>query len=88
MHGTLPRGVRVSKAPRPTSRPRNSDPQPIVFRDIAKLAFPYKTIEALGHLTKAGRSTIKDWLNGSHQPPGWVMALVFAEVMRRIGQRP
>lgn len=55
-----------------------------MFRDIAVLAYPLKTIAALGHVTGCSRSAIKYWLAGEHEPPGWVFAIVFAEIMRRL----
>jgi len=58
-----------------------------VFRDLAKLAYPRKTIAALGHVTGAGRTTIKDWLRGKHRSPDWVLALVTAEIMRRLATK-
>lgn len=93
MHGTMPAIPRQSNPRRPRSRPKNSDPQPLAFGDLARFAYPFKTIEALGALTdqttghRAGRSTIKDWLNGSHYPPSPVFAAVVAEIMRRLAVR-
>lgn len=84
MHGMLPSaGVRSNRR-RPKSRAQNSEPLPIVFRDIASLAFPFKTTAALGHLTGRSRSTIQTWLSGEHEPPASVFALVFGEIMRRM----
>lgn len=85
MHGTLQAAELRSNRRRPTSRPKYSDPQPVAFADLARFVFPIKTIEALGHITGAGRSTIKDWLNGKHAPDGMVLALVTAELMRQVG---
>ena len=87
MHGSIPIARLRSNPPRPTSRPKFIDPQPVAFGDLARFAYPLKTIEALGHITGAGRSTIKDWLNGSHSPPHWALAIVLAEVMRRLATR-
>lgn len=84
MHGTLPLGRARSNRRGPKSRARNIDPQPIVFRDVARLAFPHKTTAALGHVTGCARSTIQTWLAGEHEPPARVMAIVFAEIMRRL----
>jgi hypothetical protein len=63
-----------------------------VFRDLAKLAYPFKTVAALGDVTAragepAGRTTIKDWLRGKHAPPHWVLAIVTSEIMRRLSSR-
>jgi hypothetical protein len=85
MHGTLQAIPRPSNKRRPTSRPKYSKPLPVAFGDLARFVFPIKTIEALGHITGAGRSTIKDWLNGKHAPDGTVLALVTAELMRQVG---
>jgi hypothetical protein len=75
---------RQSNRRRPKSRTQKTDPLPIVFRDVAALAFPIKTTAALGHLTGCSRSTIHTWLAGEHEPPAYVLALVFAEIMRRL----
>lgn len=85
MHGTIAEIRRQSNRRRPTSRPKNIDIQPVAFGDLARFVFPIKTIEALGHVTGAGRSTIKDWLRGKHAPDGTVLALVTAELMRQVG---
>ncbi len=84
MHGTLQETFPQSKRRRPKSRTRKIDPQPIVFRDLARLAFPLKPTAALGHLTGCSRSTINTWLSGEHEPPAYVLAIVIAEVMRRL----
>ncbi len=83
MHGSLGEIARKSNLSGSTSWPQKTTTQPIVFRDLAKLAFPHKTIEALGHITGASRSTIKYWLNGKHGPDADVLAIVMAEIMRR-----
>lgn len=88
MHGNLhpsPRGR--SNRRRPTSGPKNIPIPPIAFGDLARFAFPVKTIEALGAVTGAGRTTIKTWLNGSHQPPFSVLAIVMGEIMRRLARQ-
>lgn len=83
MHGVFgPVGPR-SNSRGSTSWPKKNDPPRIVFRDLAKFAFPFKTLEALGHVTGASRSTIKYWLNGKHEPDAGVLAIVMAEIMRR-----
>lgn len=63
-----------------------------MFRDVAKLAYPLKTIEALGAAIEksgrsASRSSIKYWLKDEHGPPAWVLAIVFAEIMRGLATR-
>jgi hypothetical protein len=58
-----------------------------VFRDVALLAFPRKPAAALGHLTGASRSTIYTWLSGEHEPPAHVLAIVLAELMKRLAGR-
>ncbi len=73
-----------SNARRPKSRAQNIQPQPLVFRDIARLAYPFKTTAALGHVTGCARSTIQTWLSGEHEPPAYVLAIVMAEIMRRL----
>lgn len=86
MHGTLPSGSARSNRKRPTSWTKKTDPQPLVFRDVAEFAYPIKTVAALGHVTGKSRSTIMYWLAGSHEPPGWVLAIVMSEIMRRLSQ--
>lgn len=76
--------VQPSNSQRPRSWPQKIEPQPIVFRDVARLAYPHKTIAALGHVTGRSRSTIKYWLSGEHEAPAWVLAMVMAEIMRRL----
>lgn len=77
---------RQANSARPISWPQNirADEPRISFRDLAKLAFPIKTIEALGALTGASRSSIKYWLAGTHEPPASVLAIVVGEIMRRL----
>lgn len=84
MHGTNSTILARSNKIRSGSWPKKSDPPPIAFRDIARFAYPIKTIEALGHVTGAGRSTVKAWLNGTHQPPASALAICTAEIMRRL----
>lgn len=84
MHGTLQAIPRLSKKRGPKSRTRIPEAQPLVFRDLARLAFPLKPTAALGHLTGCSRSTIQTWLSGEHEPPAYVLAIVIAEVMRRL----
>lgn len=79
MHGTLPSNRRS-----PKSRTQKIEPQAVVFRDLVRVAFPRKPVAALGHLCGASRSTIHCWLNGEHHPPDTVLALVLAEIMRRL----
>lgn len=84
MHGMLSTAKLRSNRRRPTSRTENIQAQQIVFRTVATLAFPVKTVAALGHLTGASRSTIHTWLSGEHEPPAYVLAIVMAEIMRRL----
>ncbi len=84
MHGNLPAGIRGSNRKRPRSRTQNIDPQPIVFRSLVLLAFPIKPVAALGALTGCSRSTIHTWLSGEHEPPAYVLAIVFGELMKRL----
>ncbi len=84
MHGIISTAKLRSNKRRPKSRTQNIQPQQIVFRTVAVLAFPIKTVAALGHLTGASRSTIHTWLAGEHEPPAYVLAIVMAEIMRRL----
>lgn len=84
MHGTNSTILARSNKIGPRSRTQKIEPQPLVFRTLAVLAFPVKTVAALGHLTGCSRSTIHTWLSGEHEPPARVMAIVFAEIMRRL----
>lgn len=76
---------RGSNSARPISWPKDLRPQEqrISFRDLAKFAFPFKTIEALGDLTGASRSAIKYWLSGDHEPPAYALGVILSEIMRR-----
>lgn len=87
MHGTLQAAELRSNRRRPTSRTQKIDPQQIVFRQVAVLAFPIKTVAALGHLTGCSRSTIHTWLSGEHEPPAYVLAIVMGEIMRHLAGR-
>lgn len=84
MHGTFQAIARQSNRRCPTSRTQKTEPLPLVFRDVAVLAFPIKTTAALGHLTGSSRSTIHTWLSGEHEPPAYVLAIVIGEIMRRL----
>ena len=84
MHGFQSTAKAQSNRRRPTSGPKKIDPQPIEFGQLARFAYPVKTLESLGAVTGAGRTTIKTWLNGSHQPPFSVLAHCTAEIMRRL----
>ena len=86
MYGTLQTLPRPSNRKRPRSRTQKTEPQGIVFRHVAELAFPIKPVAALGHLTGASRSTIHTWLSGEHEPPAYVLAIVFAEIMRQLAR--
>lgn len=84
MHGVLPAAGLRSNKRRPISGPQKTTLLPMAFGDIARFAFPIKTLEMLGCVTGAGRSTIKRWLNGECEPPAYVLALCTAEIMRRL----
>ena len=84
MHGTIKQIARQSNPRGPRTRTKKTDPQPIVFGDVARLAYPVKTLEALGFATGCSRSAIATYLNGSREAPAWVLAIVFAELMRQL----
>lgn len=84
MHGTKSTSELRSNKARPASWPKKTTIPAVAFGDLARFAFPVKTIEALGHVTGAGRSTIKCWLNGTHEPPSKALAACTAEIMRRL----
>lgn len=84
MHGTNSTILARSNRVRATSGPKKTDPPALAFGDLARFAYPVKTIEALGHVTGAGRTTIKTWLRGTHNPPFAVLAHCTAEIMRRL----
>ena len=84
MHGTLQRGELRSNKRRPVSGPQKIPLLPLAFGQLARFAYPVKTLAALGHVSGAGRTTIKNWLNGTHEPPAFVLALCTAEIMRRL----
>lgn len=84
MHGVLPAAGLRSNRRRPTSGPQKIQPLPLAFGDVARFAFPIKTLEMLGSITGAGRSTVKRWLNGECEPPAYVLAICTAELMRRL----
>lgn len=84
MHGTKSTAALRSMRARPGSWPKKSDPLPLGFGDLARFAFPVKTIAALGAKTGAGRSTVKAWLNGTHHPPFEVLAICHAEINLRL----
>lgn len=87
MHGILREQIPKSKKARLRSWPKKTPVPPIDFGALARFAYPVKTLESLGAATGAPRSTIKTWLNGSHGVPGWVLAVVTAEIMRQVGRR-
>lgn len=87
MHGTNSTLLARSNRVRPGSWPKKTEPLPLGFGDLARFAYPVKTLEMLGCATGAPRSTIKAWLNGTNGVPGWVLAIVTAEIMRRLAGR-
>ncbi len=92
MHGTWREPVPLSKKARPRAWTKKTETQGIVFRDVAELAYPIKTLAALGAaLEKAGidccRSSLANYLNGSRDVPGPVLAIVFAEMMCQLARR-
>ena len=87
MHGVWREPVPQSKKARLRSWPKKTPVPPIDFGDLARFVYPVKTLECLGAATSAPRSTIKTWLNGSHGVPGWVLAIVTAEIMQQVGRR-
>lgn len=91
MHGMLSTAKLRSNRRGPASWPKKKEPPPIDFGSLARFAYPFKTIENIGDLTArlrsnagAPRSTVKAWLNGTNAAPGWVVAAVTAEIMRRL----
>lgn len=84
MYGTKYTAAQRSNIGRSGSWPKKSDPPPLGFGDLARFAFPVKTIAALGAKTGAGRSTVKAWLNGTHHPPFEVLAICTAEINLRL----
>lgn len=66
------------------SWPKKPAPPPVAFGALARFAYPIKTIECLGHVTGAGRSTVKCWLNGTHEAPSSALAACTIEIMRRL----
>lgn len=86
MHGMLSTARLRSNRARSGSWPKKTDPQPIDFGSLARFAYPFKTIENIGFLTGAPRSTVKAWLNGTNGVPSRVLAAVTAEIMRRLSQ--
>lgn len=84
MHGIISTEKLRSNRRRPTSGPKKINIPPLEFGQLARFAFPIKTLESLGHITGAGRSTVKRWLNGECEPPAYVLAMCTAEIMRRL----
>lgn len=84
MHGTKSTAELRSNRRRPISGPQKIPALPLGFGQIARFAYPIKTLEMLGCATGAGRSTVKRWLNGECEPPAYVLALCTAEIMRRL----
>lgn len=84
MHGIISTSRLRSNRRRPISGPQKTTPLPLGFGDLARFAFPIKTLEMLGCATGAGRSTIKRWLNGECEPPAYVLALCTVEIMKRL----
>lgn len=84
MHGIISTARLRSNIGRSGSWPKKTDTLPLAFGDLARFAYPIKTLEMLGCATGAPRSTVKAWLNSTHNPPFSVMAIVMAEIMRRL----
>lgn len=84
MHGIISTARLRSNRRGPASWPKKTDPLPLAFGDVARFAFPIKTLEMLGFATGAGRSTIKCWLNGTHAASDRALAICTAEIMRRL----
>ncbi len=92
MHGVWREPVPQSKIRSPGNRTKKTEPLPLAFKDLARFAFPIKTLESLGaELARVGkpraRSTIAAWLSGQHDAPADVAWLVLQELMRRMSSR-
>lgn len=87
MHGIISTARLRSNKAQPGSWPKKTEVPPLGFGDLARFAYPVKTLEMLGCATGAPRSTIKAWLNGTNGVPGWVLAITTAEIMRRLAGR-
>jgi hypothetical protein len=70
----------------PTSWPKKTQAadDAIPFRDLAKLAFPKKTVLSLAAASGRSPSAVKYWLSGRHEPPGRAIRIVLGEIIRRI----
>ena len=87
MHGNFPIARLRSNPISPRTRTKNIQALPLVFADVARLAYPIKTLESLGAVTGCSRSALATYLNGQRDAPAWVLAIVLGEVMRRLATR-
>lgn len=59
----------------------------IHFRELAVMAFPNKTEANLAFIARVDARTARRWLADDNEPPGDVLGLVLAEIMRCYGRR-
>lgn len=62
-------------------------PEPIYFRDLARMAWPEKSEQHLSFITGVDPRTCRRWLAGDNEPPAEALGVVLAEIMRRFHQR-
>jgi len=87
MHGTLQ--TRVSEARELQGRlcdGRDTIVPPFKWAAFARHCWPHKTAIHLAALAGKDERTAKRWLAGEFEPPGIVLATLFAKFLEREGQ--
>jgi hypothetical protein len=55
---------------------------PVLFGQVAKLVWPFKTAFILAELGKTSQRSAERWLSGEHEPPPIIVAAMLTEIFK------